>query len=390
MKTLFSIKIFIACLFVFHQSYSQTVVVTDDANYTSGNSSSVLDIKSTSKGLLIPRLTNAERNAIASPANGLMVYQTDGTSGFYYFNGTAWISFTTSAGVNTGDMLYGSSTNILSTLAGNTSTTKKFLTQTGNGINSGGPSWDIIEPDDIPDLSSEYVPATGSSSITTIGNVTSGSVPGALKDIVTLTSSGTYTPSAGTKSVVLFMVGAGGGGGGVAGTNSRTGVGGGGGAGGLLIAKISGVSGSYNYTVGSGGSGGSTSGGTGQNGGNTTFINGSTTYTAYGGSGGNGQVASNTIAPVAGGDGGNQSTNGIMNSGGDSGGVGLRSSSSSGFSGKGGRSRYGSGGVGHVSAGAGDNATGYGAGGGGAMSTNATDYTGGNGTGGLILVYEYW
>lgn len=53
------------------------------------NSSAQLDITSTDKGLLIPRMTASQRTGIASPATGLMVYQTDGTAGFYYNSGTA-------------------------------------------------------------------------------------------------------------------------------------------------------------------------------------------------------------------------------------------------------------------------------------------------------------
>lgn len=44
---------------------------------TSPNSSALLDISSTSRGLLPPRMTAAQRNAIASPANGLLLYDTD-------------------------------------------------------------------------------------------------------------------------------------------------------------------------------------------------------------------------------------------------------------------------------------------------------------------------
>ena len=52
----------------------------------------ILDIESTTKGVLIPRMTEAQRSAIAVTAtqNGLLVYQTDGNSGFWYFNGTSW------------------------------------------------------------------------------------------------------------------------------------------------------------------------------------------------------------------------------------------------------------------------------------------------------------
>jgi len=54
--------------------------------------SSALDITSTSRGMLIPRLDEAQRNLIASPAVGLLIYQTDNNPGFYFFNGTSWIT----------------------------------------------------------------------------------------------------------------------------------------------------------------------------------------------------------------------------------------------------------------------------------------------------------
>lgn len=53
------------------------------------NSKAALDISSTSKGLLIPSMTGAQRTAIASPPNGLMVYDTD-INQFYHYDGTAW------------------------------------------------------------------------------------------------------------------------------------------------------------------------------------------------------------------------------------------------------------------------------------------------------------
>jgi hypothetical protein len=42
------------------------------------------------KGFLPPRVTATERTGVVSPATGLIVYQTDGTKGFYYYDGTAW------------------------------------------------------------------------------------------------------------------------------------------------------------------------------------------------------------------------------------------------------------------------------------------------------------
>jgi hypothetical protein len=56
---------------------------------TSPNASAALDIMSTSKGLLPPRMTQAQRNAIASPATGLTIYNTT-TNKLNTWNGTSW------------------------------------------------------------------------------------------------------------------------------------------------------------------------------------------------------------------------------------------------------------------------------------------------------------
>ena len=59
-------------------------------NNENPDASAALDITSTTGGLLVPRMTAAQRDAISSPAIGLMIYQTDGTAGFYYYNGSSW------------------------------------------------------------------------------------------------------------------------------------------------------------------------------------------------------------------------------------------------------------------------------------------------------------
>ena len=61
----------------------------------SPNASAVLDASSTTQGFLPPRMTYAQRNAIVSPAAGLIVYCTDcggGVGELNYFNGTNWVS----------------------------------------------------------------------------------------------------------------------------------------------------------------------------------------------------------------------------------------------------------------------------------------------------------
>ena len=54
--------------------------------------SAALEVSSTTnnKGILIPRLTGTQKDAIVSPAEGLLIYQTTAPTGFYYYSGSAW------------------------------------------------------------------------------------------------------------------------------------------------------------------------------------------------------------------------------------------------------------------------------------------------------------
>lgn len=56
---------------------------------TTPNASAKLEVAATDKGFLLPRMTSAQRTAITTPANGLLVYQTDGVTGFYVNSGTS-------------------------------------------------------------------------------------------------------------------------------------------------------------------------------------------------------------------------------------------------------------------------------------------------------------
>ncbi|MFV8324303.1 hypothetical protein [Flavobacterium sp. ZS1P14] len=62
------------------------------------NASSVLDVSSTTQGMLTPRMTSVQRTTITSPADGLIVYDTDLKS-FYYYNSTltAWTKMSSEA-----------------------------------------------------------------------------------------------------------------------------------------------------------------------------------------------------------------------------------------------------------------------------------------------------
>lgn len=74
-------------------AHAQNVAI--NGNGVAPNASALLDldvsaIPGTKKGFLAPRVTTAERTAIAAPATGLLVYDTT-TNGFWYYNGTAWV-----------------------------------------------------------------------------------------------------------------------------------------------------------------------------------------------------------------------------------------------------------------------------------------------------------
>lgn len=77
----------IALLLCASSGFSQNIGVNEDGS--TPDSSAALHIKSTTRGLLIPVMTASDKSSINQPASGLMIYQTDGTAGFYYNKGTA-------------------------------------------------------------------------------------------------------------------------------------------------------------------------------------------------------------------------------------------------------------------------------------------------------------
>jgi hypothetical protein len=63
-----------------------------DVNIGTNNndSSAILNINSVNQGVMLPNMTEIQRDAISSPATGLLIFQNDGTAGFYYYNGAQW------------------------------------------------------------------------------------------------------------------------------------------------------------------------------------------------------------------------------------------------------------------------------------------------------------
>ncbi len=106
---------------------------------TTPDNSAALDVTSTTKGLLIPRMTMGNRLAIASPAEGLLVYQTDDTEGFWFFDGFTWKNLVNTIGGNLGLSTYVSTKNGTMVLV-YTNTTAYGFTRNTDDV----PSWYTI------------------------------------------------------------------------------------------------------------------------------------------------------------------------------------------------------------------------------------------------------
>jgi hypothetical protein len=80
-----------AILFL-HTIQAQSVAINTDGS--AAHNSAILDVKSTDKGVLVPRMTKAQKNAILTPATGLLIYQdAPDSTGFYYYDGAKWTPF---------------------------------------------------------------------------------------------------------------------------------------------------------------------------------------------------------------------------------------------------------------------------------------------------------
>jgi hypothetical protein len=105
---------------------AQSVAINTDGS--AADNSAILDVKSTTKGMLVPRMTATQRTAITG-TTGLLVYQTDAPAGFYFHNGTVWVSLntTTNAAALTSGTLDAARmpalTGEVTTTAGNVATT---------------------------------------------------------------------------------------------------------------------------------------------------------------------------------------------------------------------------------------------------------------------------
>ncbi len=82
------LQLYFLILITYSASFAQNIGI--NATGAAPAATAMLDISSTTSGLLVPRMTTAQRTAITSPALGLLVYDTT-LGGFWYYDGTTWI-----------------------------------------------------------------------------------------------------------------------------------------------------------------------------------------------------------------------------------------------------------------------------------------------------------
>ena len=144
-KLLFVLCFFSIIILLANNANAQSVGIA--ATTITPDPSSLLEMRSTDKGLLIPRLTTTQRDAITTPATGLMIYNST-TNSFNFYNGSTWI-------------VVAATSNVVNSVTG-----------TSNRISIAGTS---SAP--TVDISSNYV---GQTSITTLGTIATGTWNGSL------------------------------------------------------------------------------------------------------------------------------------------------------------------------------------------------------------------
>ncbi|MBK8195897.1 MAG: hypothetical protein IPK76_22840 [Lewinellaceae bacterium] len=82
-------KKYLVSLFLLLTAATLCAQVSVNQDNSTPDPSAMLDVKSSDKGMLIPRMTTAQRDGIATPAPGLIIYNTT-DSCFNYYTGTNW------------------------------------------------------------------------------------------------------------------------------------------------------------------------------------------------------------------------------------------------------------------------------------------------------------
>ncbi len=171
-KRLLSVSNFIILTLILAFSTNLQAQVGIAATSITADASAMLEVQSTSKGLLTPRMTNAEKKAIGSPATGLTIYQTDSTAGYYVYTGSAWTRLLTSTvpvvDGGTGQSSYADGQLLIGNTTGNTLTKSTLTAGSGISITNGTGSITITNTGSASDST-----FTGSDVLLTTTNYTS-------------------------------------------------------------------------------------------------------------------------------------------------------------------------------------------------------------------------
>ena len=179
------------------------------ASTSTADVSAMLDIQSTTKGALVPRMTNSQRAAITTPANGLLVFCTDAPSGFYYNSGTSvspvWVLLSAGALSGTG------TTNFAAKWTGSNSLGNSIIFDNGTNVGigtSGTPGALLSVGGSTGNFQVNSTGAIGSATgITSSGTITFSGL-GATAGVVLNSSSGVLSSSAGPLGVANGGTGA--------------------------------------------------------------------------------------------------------------------------------------------------------------------------------------
>ncbi len=153
--------------FIFSQNQNVSI------NYTGApaDNSAILDVSATDKGILIPRMNTAQRQAITAPATGLLVYDT-GYNQFWFYSGMEWKAIGGDTGGTISDFLWDDATNLLTITEDDTDWQVTINNEaddlTDNIIN------DLGNVDANPTNSGEILEWDGTKWVAGIDNVTSG------------------------------------------------------------------------------------------------------------------------------------------------------------------------------------------------------------------------
>jgi len=111
MKTSIPFMIMLCIICMANTVVAQQVIVTDDASYTTPASGAMLDVNSTTKGFVVPRMTTVQKTTLGAttPVNGVVVYDTDLKS-FWYWETNEWKQIAAS-GLNLTGIKFGDASN---------------------------------------------------------------------------------------------------------------------------------------------------------------------------------------------------------------------------------------------------------------------------------------